>query len=235
MGIIKRIGERQFKEGKGVEKATPKHGFKRFFILWTTYFWKSLLINLVFILTCLPIITIPASLCAINRYNIKMVRDGYGFDLGDYWKEWKSQLIKSIPYGIIVALPMVYSYYLLSIHNSGQGDFIVLAFGIFWGLFGLLLGSYVFVLLSMLDLPLGHIFKNAFILIVSDWKKSVFVLIIIAGAVVLVLSNFPVSMFVLPVGCFAWISHAICSVINISVENKIFAPFYSQYKKQEEE
>lgn len=49
------------------------------------------------LLCCIPVVTIPAALCAQNAYLGKMFRNGYGFDFSDYWKEFKSSLWKLPP------------------------------------------------------------------------------------------------------------------------------------------
>lgn len=90
MDLKKQISDKRFAPGKGISKPSPKKGPARFFFLFSTYFWNLIGMNLLFVLCCLPVVTIPASLCALNHYFIKMVRDGVGFSLCDYWKEWKS-------------------------------------------------------------------------------------------------------------------------------------------------
>ncbi len=233
MDLMKQIGAKRFAPGKGIEKPSPKGGAARFFFLFTTYFWSLIGINLLFVLCCLPVVTIPASLCALNRYLIKMVRDGVGFSAEDYRKEWKAQLLKSLPAGILCALPFCYAYYLLSMSAGANGSGIVFAFGVFWVLFGLLFGSYVFVLLSMLDLPLNILLKNTLILMAAEWRTSLCVL----GATVFTLAAgwilFPYSLPVFVLFWFAWLQLALCCSINEPVQKRIIGPYEEQQKKLE--
>ena len=72
------------------EKETPKGGVKRVgYVLWN-YAGRLVGANVLFLLCCIPIVTIPAALSALNRYLSAIYRVGYGFSLEDYWKEFKS-------------------------------------------------------------------------------------------------------------------------------------------------
>ncbi|HEX3039043.1 MAG TPA: DUF624 domain-containing protein [Caproiciproducens sp.] len=232
MNLTKRIGAWRFAPGKGIYTPSPKKGAARFFFLFSTYFWSLIGVNLLFVLCCLPIVTIPASLCALNHYLIKMVRDGVGFSLTDYWNEWKGQLLKGLPAGLVCALPLCYGYYLLSMSAGRQGSGMVFAFGIFWVLLGLLFGSYVFVLLAMLELPLRALLKNVLILIVAEWKASLCVL----GATVFTLAAgsllFPYSVPVMAICWFSWLQLALCCIINELVQKRIIGPYEKQQAKK---
>lgn len=235
MSLMEQISARRFAPGKGIYEPSPKKGPARFFFLFTTYFWSLIGINLLFVLCCLPIVTIPASLCALNHYLIKMVRDGVGFSLTDYWGEWKSQLLKGLPAGFVCALPLVYGYYLLSISAGEQGNGMVFAFGLFWVLFGLMLGSYVFILQAMLKLPMFAIFKNALILMAAEWKASLCVLFATALTLALGWILFPFSVPVLVVFWFAWLQLALCCMINEPVQKRIIRPYEEQQRKLREQ
>jgi len=230
MNLMEQISARRFAPGKGIYEPSPKKGPARFFFLFTTYFWSLIGMNLLFVLCCLPVVTIPASLCALNRYLIKMVRDGVGFSLTDYWNEWKSQLLKSMPTGFVCALPFVYGYYLLSMSASEQGSGMIFAFGLFWVLFGLMLGSYVFVLMAMLTLSFLNILKNALILMIAEWKATLCVLCATALTFALGWILFPFSVPVLAMCWFAWLQLALCCMINEPVQKRIIRPYEQQQR-----
>ena len=83
------------------EKETPKGGVKRVgYVLWN-YAGRLVGANVLFLLCCIPIVTIPAALSALNRYLSAIYRVGYGFSLEDYWKEFKSDILKNLPAGVL--------------------------------------------------------------------------------------------------------------------------------------
>lgn len=225
MGLMQEWGKRRFSPGKGVTEPSPKRGPRRFFFLLGTYFWQLIGINLLFTLCCLPLVTVPASLCALNRYCVCLVREGVGVSAADYWAEWKRQLLHSLPAGVLCALPLLYAYYLLSMAYSGQGEAGVGVFGLVWALLGLLFGSYVFVLYSMLELPLWTLYKNAAILMCVEWKTSLVTLALSGGTLFLALALFPWSLSVLSVCWMGWLQLALCCAIQESVQRRIVAPY----------
>jgi hypothetical protein len=234
MKLMQQIGARRFAPGKGVEQSSPQKGPKRFFFLIHTYFWNLIGMNLLFLLCCVPLVTIPASLCALNRYLIKMVNDGVGFSMADYWQEWKRQLLKSLPAGLVCALPLSYGYYLLSMSAGEHGSSIVFSFGVLWTMVGLTFGAYVFILLAMLDLPLRFLMKNALILIICEWKSSLYVLVATMLTLVAGLILFPYSVAVLVVCWFALLQLALCCIINEPVQKRIINPYKKKQKMERE-
>ena len=91
------------------EKETPKGGVKRVgYVLWN-YAGRLVGANVLFLLCCIPIVTIPAALSALNRYLSAIYRVGYGFSLEDYWKEFKSDILKNLPAGALTGALGFYS------------------------------------------------------------------------------------------------------------------------------
>lgn len=235
MNLIKKLEQHRFTHEKGVFGPAPQAGAPLFFFLLTTYFWSLIGVNLLFLLCCLPIITIPASLCALNRYCIKMVREGVGFFFDDYWKEWKNQLLHSLPAGILTALLLGYGYYLLSISLSEHGSRGVFTIGLFWILSGFLFGSYLFVLLAMLGLPFRELLRNTLILMFAEWKISLCVLAVTVFSLVSGWILFPYSALVFLVCGYAVIQLAVCCMINPAVQKRIIGPYEAQQKKAQEQ
>ena len=101
----------QHKGGKGVSGPPPKKGIKRYLFISYTYFWKLCRLNLLFILFCLPIVTIPPSLAAMSRVLLKMAREGNTFIFSDFFAEFKSSFFKSwiafIPWLFVIAVTVV--------------------------------------------------------------------------------------------------------------------------------
>ena len=69
------FGKRQNREGAGLP--LPEGGFRRYAAVLGTNFWKLVRLNLIFILFSLPVVTIPAALCGVNRVCMLLIRNGY--------------------------------------------------------------------------------------------------------------------------------------------------------------
>lgn len=84
---------------------------------------------------------------------------GYGFSLEDYWKEFKSDILKNLPAGVLTGALGFYSCYLLSLAgNFGKGTThdVLIGCGIGVMIFAILIGGYYFVMSAMLDLGVGY-------------------------------------------------------------------------------
>lgn len=232
MGWKERIAEKRFAGATQEAQAAPQKGLAGFWYLTRLYFWRIMGINLLFLLCCVPVLTIPASLCALNRYLVKMVRDRVGFSVHDYWKEWRAQLLPALPAGILCFLPLFYGVYLISMSLGGQARDMVFAFGLFWVMVGVLLAQYLFVLMSMVQLPFGQMIKNTVLLIFAEWKTSLAVLALSMAVLLIALATIPYSAVLLGVFGIAWVQLGICSLLQRAVQKRVIAP-YEEAKQKE--
>lgn len=235
MNLIRTITGRQFDPRAGRDKPVPKAGMNRFIYLNYSYFWKLIRVNLLFLLCCIPVITIPAAICALNRYLIKMVRTGYGFDLSDFWKEFRQQLIKSLPFGVFCGVLIFYAYYLFSYapDMAGCSKSVFTKIIAFFSLSAAsLIGTYTFILLPMLSLKSKNILKNALILIICEKKTSITILLITFFMGFLIEKLFPYSIFLLLINWFSITQLMLCSIINPVVNKRIIDPYMTQKKDE---
>ena len=200
------------------EKETPKGGVKRVgYVLWN-YAGRLVGANVLFLLCCIPIVTIPAALSALNRYLSAIYRVGYGFSLEDYWKEFKSDILKNLPAGVLTGALGFYSCYLLSLAgNFGKGTThdVLIGCGI---------GVMIFAIL-MLDLGVGVLLKNTFLIMVLEWKLSMVIVItvVIAGGILLALA--PYSLFLLLTIGVSFPQMVIYACVDRAVERRVLQPF----------
>ena len=210
------------------EKETPKGGVKRVgYILWN-YAGRLVGANVLFLLCCIPIVTIPAALSALNRYLLVIYRVGYGFSLEDYWKEFKSDILKNLPVGVLAGALGFYSCYLLSLAgNFGKGTThdVLIGCGIGVMIFAILIGGYYFVMSAMLDLGVGVLLKNTFLIMVLEWKLSMVIVItvVIAGGILLALA--PYSLFLLLTIGVSFPQMVIYACVDRAVERRVLQPF----------
>ena len=73
------------REGKGVKKDNVvKYDFCSFFQLLVDKFWLLIKLNFLFILFCIPIVTIPASIGALYSITTLLVQRKHVFILSDF-------------------------------------------------------------------------------------------------------------------------------------------------------
>jgi uncharacterized membrane protein YesL len=230
MGITELVTKRRLAPGKGVTQPPPERGIKRFgFILWT-HMWKLVTLNLLFLAFCIPVLTIPAALCGMNRVLIKLWREGNCFLWSDFWEEFKANLFKALPFGIVCGLLLFASYYFLSLSVS-YGTLMTAVIGFMLLGFAVLFGSYAFVFLPALDLKSRHIARNAFIFAMVEWKTNLIILGCVVGIALLAAALFPYTIALLVFMLISFCQLMVCGAVNSPLQRRIIGP-YEQMQKE---
>ena len=227
-GFWERIGENRFAPGRGIKEPPPERGWKRFFFVLGTHFWKMVTLNLLFLLFCIPIITIPAAFCGMNRVLIKLYREGNCFVWTEFYKEFRANIWKALPFGLLGGIALFASYYFLSYGTSVSSngvEVISTALGILLLAVVVLLLNYVFVFLPVLDLKNRQIARNALIFLITEWKTNVVILGIVMGTVVFSIALFPLSLFTLALFSISFMQYVICVAVNGPLQKRIIKPY----------
>lgn len=165
------------KDRPDIAKDAPKKkGIVRFLdTLWREFF-SLLKLNLLFLLFCLPVVTIPAALTAMSKVTVMMVRDENCFLWHEFWNAFKRDFGRSLLGGIAILLAAgifalsTWFYYMLSQMNW---LFIILAAASACMLLGAYFTSmYFFPMLATVELPTGKLLKNSLILGFTCFKRT---------------------------------------------------------------
>ena len=227
-GFWEELGAKRFAPGEGVAEPPPQGGWRRFFFVLGTHFWKLISLNLLFLAFSIPVITIPAALCGLNRVLIKLYRDGNCFVWTEFYKEFRANVWKALPFGFIGAVCLFASYYFLSYGtsvSSGGVEVITTSLGIMLLVFIVLFLNYVFVFLPVLDLKNKQITRNAFIFLITEWKTNLVILGIVAITAVFSITLFPLSLFTLALFSVSFMQYVICAAVNNPLQKRIIGPY----------
>ncbi len=169
----------QYKGGKGVTAPPPAKGIKRFLFLYYTHFWKLIGLNLLFVLFCIPIVTIPPSITAMNKVLLNLAREGNAFYLKDFTDEFKSSFIKSwiafIPWLVLIGIAV---FGFMSLDNIYASTPLIVVFIMISSII-YCQTNYCYCMLALIDLPLGKIIKNSVIMVLLEMKRNVFIILTI--------------------------------------------------------
>ena len=90
------------KEGPGISKNAPKKkGFIVFFETFFRNFWKFIVINLVYGLISLPVLTNGLASAGLTNVTRNIARDKHSFGVSDLWDTVKKNWKQALPAGII--------------------------------------------------------------------------------------------------------------------------------------
>ena len=219
-----------------VEKEPPKDGFFRILYLVVNFPGKLFMINIVFIISCIPLITIPAAWTALCAFTGKMFLKGYDFTLEDYLAELKDGFIKKLVLGIMESAVIFYGYYLMSLAGNfkavSDNTSYVIIMGAGCAIFGIgiLFAAWTFVLAAHLRLGLSGIIRNAAILLILEWKSSLKLIIYTAIYLFIILALLPYSILVPMIIGNSLYGLISCSIICPVIKRRITDPYEEAVK-----
>lgn len=175
-----------------------------------------LFLNICFCLACIPVVTIPMALTALNRVYIKLCRDGVVLFWEEFLNEWRSSWKKSLSAGAFYGILLFVCYYLLSLSVSSGRDL----WGMFTGIAGLMLliftvitGAYTFILIAVQELPVKVILKNARYLAAVCPGRSAVILALVTAFFTAALLEPLLFLLIFLLGGFSVLQYSVCFAV----------------------
>lgn len=183
-----------------------------------------MILNLLTLLCCLPIITVGPALTALNYMALKLVRNEECYIVKGYFKSFKENFKQSVIIWIlllIVALLLVMDFYIVLNAESETGSImqiLIFVAAIFW----LCTALYVFPVLARFQNTIKATVKNAFLMSVMQFPKTVVMAVAYLIPLVLLLYFFQLTPIVLFFGFSvpAWVSAKLYDKLFKKLENK---------------
>lgn len=152
-----------------LEKNTDK---RNPIIKFLEHFGELFVLNLIFVLACIPVITIGAAVTALFTMTNKMVRNEDGNLWEGYWKAFRLNFKPATILWIIslIYMYMIYGVYMVMIHQTGTMTNILTV------LLGLLLVVFsftfplLFPLVARYENTIGNYIKNALVVSIVNLK-----------------------------------------------------------------
>lgn len=207
---------KRFWNREGAGKPAPRSGIKGYFYLIYTYYWQMLFLNFCFLLACLPVVTIPIALTAMDRVYIKLSQKGVVLFWAEFWHECKVSWKKSLPVGILYGILLGVCYYLLSLSaSSGMNlwGLVTGVVGLVIFIFTIIIGAYTFILIAVQELPVKQLVKNAGCLAGICPKQSVIILLLVVGFFAIAFIDPIIFLVVLLLGGFSILQYSICWIV----------------------
>lgn len=236
MGIFS--GLSPAKEGKGIQKDnSQKNRFTLFFEIFFRHFWKITELNVLYVIFCIPIITIGPATAGVTKVirNISLERPAYVW--GDFWDSFKKNFKQSFFLGladILIISGIITGCWLYPKIASETGSnmwYILLSITISAGFIFIAMNFYAYIMIVSTDIPMGSIIRNSFFLTFIALKENLLTFLIFAAVCVawVVLAIYyqiflMLSLF-LPATILGFI---ICFRCYPIVQKYVINPFYEQ-------
>ena len=148
-------------------------GFIR--LCWEKLFWLILL-NILFLVCCMPVLTIPAAVTALSCACQGALLEQSHL-VRRFFRSFRSNLAASIPLGLLfIAGPIALCYGCVFYYQSAQGEGFLVVLSVFclvWVFLLFCIGAFAFQMLARVNLKISAVLRNAFCLIFSQ-KKMIF-------------------------------------------------------------
>ncbi len=158
--------------------------------------WDILKLNFMWIIFCIPIVTIGGSTIAAFSVLLRMSEDQEGNVIKDFWKAFKENWKQGILIGLLppICFEAVFLDFQLynAVEKGGLGILIVGCFSAYIFIFCLI---YVFPLLARYDNTVINSIKNSFRIGMKFFGRTLLLLVIIALEVLIIFWN-PTTKFV---------------------------------------
>ncbi len=205
----------------------PAKGIKRLAFLYYTHFWRLIGLNLLFILSCLPVVTAPPAVTALNKVLLNLVREGNTFFIKDFVDEFKSSFIKSwvafIPCLVLAAIAFFGFPLIVDVYASLPyiAAFVMLFCIVYCQ------SNYCFTMLALIDLPIGSIMKNSFIMVLVEMKRNI---ILLASVPVLILCAiyYIYSIPFMLLFAFSFVGIINVMAANRAIEERVIQPNFNE-------
>ncbi len=241
MGVFDAYLKNITKPGPGTDEPVPQRGAKRYWHLLKTHFTKLVAINLLFSASLVPIyltiatlqhlgnyaylfllllLFMPAIRSGCTRAMMIIARQGNCFVWHEFIKEFKCDFLKRLFVCFIIALLPLIIWFMVGI----TGNIIGFGSAVGFSMIAFVAFEYLFPMLTITDIPVGRCVKNAFLLIMLEWKKSL--LILLFSGVPLVLCSlylpFTLPLIITVLFCLPWLFESL-TVNEILIKRGIIA------------
>ena len=158
-------------------------------------------LNIVFIIVCIPIVTIGPAISALYYASVKSIRRDRSYPVKEFFEGFKRDFKQSF----IVGLIMVIAGIILYIDVKFSVDFIQNSFTYMRYIYFIIAAVlafimiYIYPLISRFSLKLSGLFKLSFYLSIRHFLTTIVSIILLFGGFVLVYISAGLAMLIVPV------------------------------------
>lgn len=186
------------------------------------------ILNLLFVISCIPVVTIGAAATALYSVTLKMVRDEESYILKGYWKSFKENFKQSTIMWLVMLVIGIVLYVdfqvVGSMTASASKIYLVLLLAISLILvMGLV---YIFPLQAKFYNTIKGTIKNAFLMALANLPYTAIIMVITIGSVILTFLNGTTMYY----GLLIWIlaGFSIIAHLNSRFFMKVFDPYIAK-------
>ena len=236
------------KEGPGISKDAPKK--KTFVVFFETFFrnfWKFIVINLVYGIISLPVLTNGLAAAGITNVTRNIARDKHSFGTSDFLETISKNWKQALPAGIINTLIyIILSFDIYFFYTASEGIMSTIGLGISLCMLFVftVMQYYIWTLIITFNFKLKQVYKNSFKFVFINMKMNLlcFFAILLVYAVniavifllqsyFLVVITFELLIYILTFPSFRYLLVQFCTFP--SIKKYIIDPYYAEHPDED--
>ncbi|MCD8022732.1 MAG: YesL family protein [Lachnospiraceae bacterium] len=161
-------------------------------------FWRSLgrladlmILNLIFIVCCIPIFTIGASLTALSYVTLKLHDGDEGYITRNFFKSFRQNFKQATLMWLICLafIIVLVSDFLILWGTEGTFYTVLTTIIVIITIAFIMVLLYLFAVLSRFDNTIKNTFRNSFIMAIADFPRTIAMIAILALAIIATFFN----------------------------------------------
>lgn len=208
-----------YNKKRDVTDAVPNRGFKRYLFILSNHFFRLMSLNLLFLLFCLPIFTIPASLCALTKVLMILYHTGTCSPYQDFWSEFKQKFLgRLLAVFLLFFFPLSASYWFFILGYSSFGVGVgILLFPVCY----LTLSYFIALSVSSKSTTTENVIK-AFFLVFRNWRESLKLLLVPILLYILSIYYLSYTVILVIFILFSAGQLALCAILEKNIDASLF-------------
>lgn len=192
------------------------------FMQFMTKLFDMVILNIIFLIFCIPIITIGASCTALHTMTLKIIAGDEPYIIKEFIKAFRKNFVQSTISWIILFLAGGFLYVdsLMAIRLGTGGFAIKMILGIASVIYFVIL-LYIFPIQARYKNTLSANYKNALLVAIRYLPKTILLALSVIVPVIIVLYG-PVKVFLLMLVCFLLIGASFITTVQDKIILKIF-------------
>lgn len=188
------------REGKGVPKDQYTPRFILFFQIYFRKFWNLILINLLYIVSCIPIVTIGPATAGITKLLRNYAREEHAFIWGDFIETAKKNFKQAFLYAtldLVITVFLIFDF--LAIGNIANRVMSILCMAAIFLAFTVwsFMRFYIYNMMVTFHLTFKQLIKNAFIFCWVGFFRNLFTAVILLAVFIIIsMLNFPYQLLI---------------------------------------
>lgn len=236
------------KEGPGISKNAPKK--KTFIVFFETFFrnfWKFIVINLVYGIISLPVLTNGLAAAGITNVTRNIARDKHSFGTSDFLETVKKNWKQALPAGIINTLIyIILGFDIYFFYTASEGIMATVGLGISLCMLFIftVMQYYIWTLIITFKFSLKQVYKNSFKFVFINMKMNLlcfFAILLVYAvniALVFLLQSyflpviiFELLLYILLFPSFRYLLVQYCTFP--SIKKYIIDPYYAEHPDED--